>query len=72
MWILHRRCINKIYERCPQFIYNDKSSLYEEFLQEDGSFCIYHKNIQELVTEMFKVENASSPEIVKSIFVESN
>ena len=59
-------------ERCPELIYNDKRSSYEELLQKDGSVFVHHKNIQELATEMFQVENALAPEIVKDSFVNSN
>ena len=41
----------------PKLIYNDKRFSYKELLQKDGSVSFPLKNIQELATEMFKVEN---------------
>lgn len=49
--------INNFHERRLRPIYCDKRSSYEELLQKDGSVSIPLKNIQELATEMFKVEN---------------
>ena len=34
------------------------------------SLCIHHRNIQTLATEMFKVKNEISPEIICDIFTQ--
>ena len=43
-------------------------SSYEELLIRDGTVSIHHRNIQTLTTEMFKVKNEKSPEIICDIF----
>ena len=48
--------INRIPERSPKTLYNDKSSKFQELLQRNGSVSIHHKNIQTLTMEVFKVE----------------
>ena len=40
----------------------------EELLIRDGTISIHHRNIQTLTTEMFKVKNEKSPEIICDIF----
>ena len=53
-----------------RLIYNDKQSSYEELLIKDGTVSIHHRNIQTLATEMFKVKNEMSPEIICDIFTQ--
>ena len=66
IWMLHsRRNNNKIKhldECCLRLVYNE--SPWEEFLLKDGTVSIHHKNIQMLATEIFKVQNELSPEII--------
>ena len=70
--MLHCRCINNkikyLHERCLRSIYNDERSFYEDLLTKDGSVSIHHKNIQDVVIEMFKVMNNLAPEIVNDLF----
>ena len=37
-------------------------------LRKDGSVTIYHRNIQTLAVEMFKVKNNLSPKIIQDLF----
>ena len=68
IWMLHNQSnINKIKnldERCLRLVCNDKKSSYEELLIKDSTVSIHHKNIQTLATEMFKVKNELSPDII--------
>ena len=72
IWMCHNRThnnkINKLHERCLRMIYNDKRSSFKDLLEKDNSVSIHHKNLQALVTEMFKVYNKTSPEIMQEIF----
>ena len=74
IWMLHSRSNNNkikhLHERCLRLIYNDKQSSYEELLIKDGTVSIHHRNIQTLATEMFKVKNEMSPEIIFDIFTQ--
>ena len=51
-------------------LFNDKLSSYEELLIKGGTVSIHHRNIQALATEMFKVKNEMSPEIICDIFAQ--
>ena len=69
----HGRClsnkINKIYERALRIVYQDKKSSSKTLFKRDKSTSIHLKNHQYIATELFKVKNNLSPEIVKKIFV---
>ena len=72
IWMFHSRNlnneINRLHERCPRVIYNDKTSSFEQLLEKDSSVSIQHRNIQTFATEMYKVTNRLSPEIMNEIF----
>ena len=51
-------------------VYNDYYSSYQELLDKDRTVTIHHRNLQKLVTEMYKVKNNLSPMIMKNIFTE--
>ena len=72
VWMSHSRQlnnrINKIQERTLRIVYEDSTSTFEDLLNKDGSVTIHDRNIQLLATELFKVINGSSPEIMKDIF----
>ena len=40
----------------------------EELLKDDGLISIHHKNIQVLVTDMYKVKNDFMPKIFSNLF----
>ena len=60
--------INSIHERSLSIVYDDKSSTFEELLEKDNSVSIHHKNLQVLATEIYKVINGISPQIMQKIF----
>ena len=68
IWMFHSRNlnnkINRLHERCLRVIYNDKTSSFEQLLENDNSVSIHHRNIQ----KMYKVTNGLSPEIMNEIF----
>ena len=72
IWMFHSRNlnnkINRLHERCLRVIYNDKTSSFEQLLENDNSVSIHHRNIQTLAIEMYKVTNGLSPEIISEIF----
>ena len=73
VWMCHGRGlinkINHIHERALRIVYRDKKSSFETLLTRDKSMSIYVKNLQDLTTELFKVKNDLSLEIMKEIFV---
>ena len=52
--------INKLHERALRLVYNDKSSSFRELLERDNSVTIHERNIQVLLTEIFKVKSRVS------------
>ena len=70
--MLHSRrnnnIIRNLHEQCLRSIYNDKNSSHEESLTKDGSVSIHHRNIQALATELYKIKNGLSPELITEIF----
>ena len=49
IWTFHSRNlnnkINRLHERCLRVIYNDKTSSFEQLLENDNSVSIHHRNI---------------------------
>ena len=43
-------------------------SSFNELLQKDNVVTIHQRNLQALATEIFKIKNDLSPEIVKEVF----
>ena len=72
IWMFHSRNlnnkINRLHERCLRVIYNDKTSVFEQLLENDNFVSIHHRNIQTFVIETYKVTNGLSPEIMNEIF----
>ena len=50
--------INHIHERALRTVYKDFNSPFPELLIEGNSLNIHHRNLQKLVTEIFKVNMA--------------
>ena len=54
MWIFHSRIMNKkinrLHERCMRLTYEDKTSSFEELLEQDKSASIHTRNMQMLAT----------------------
>ena len=72
IWMFHSRQINhkinKLHERALRIVYNDHFSSFEELLSEDKSVTVHQRNLQILATEMYKILNGLSPDIVQDIF----
>ena len=72
IWMNHSRAlnnkINRIHERALRLVYRGKKSTFEELLNKDNSVKFHIKNLQVIVTEMFKVKNKLSPEIMNGVF----
>ena len=74
VWMLHSRSNNNkikhLHERCLRIVYQDKQSFYENLLVKDDTVSMHHRNIQALATEMYKIENDLSTEILSNIFTQ--
>ena len=60
--------INNLHERAVRIAYQDRKSGFETFLKNDKYVTIHVRNLHYLVTEVYKVTNNISPEIMRGIF----
>ena len=65
IWMFHSRQlnkkINKIQERALRITSKDAQSTYSELLEKDYAVTIHSKNLQLLMTEMYKTRNDLNP-----------
>ena len=72
IWMFHgtgvNNKINHLDERSLHIVYKDNKSSSKELLKKDNSFIVYHRNIQSLAIELFKVKENLSNTIMNDIF----
>ena len=72
VWMFHSRKINNrvnsLHERVVRVVYRDYKATFSELLSKDKSVTIHQRNLQLLVTEMFKTKNELNPKIMEEIF----
>ena len=75
IWMFHSRQlnqkINKIQERALRITYKDTESTFSELLQKDSAVTIHTKNLQILMTEMYKTRNGLNPSFMQEIFCDN-
>ena len=71
IWINHGRTLNnsisRLHKRALSLVFNDFSSGFSDLLEKDKSVPIYHRNLQTLAYEIFKVKNNMVPETLTEI-----
>ena len=60
--------INKVHERALKLIYQDNSN-FEVLLEKQHDFSIHQRNLQVLMTEIYKIVNGIAPPIMNSLFM---
>ena len=74
IWMFHDRRvnakINHIHERALRIAYHDRTSSFEELLITDHSVSIHQRNLQLLVTEIYRTRMNLNPCFMKEIFAE--
>ena len=60
--------LNHIHERALRIKNQDHNSTFEELNAKEGSFKIHDRNLQRLLTEIFKVKMKLAPEIMNEVF----
>ena len=60
--------INRIHERSLRVVYNNKKATFKGLLDKEKAVSIHTRNLQILVTEMFKVKIGEWPSIMHEIF----
>ena len=66
-FIQSNNLINKVYERALKLIYQDNSS-FEVLLEKQHDFSIHPRNLQVLMTEIYKIVDGITPPIMNSLF----
>ena len=64
--------INRVHERALRVILGDDLTGYESLLQNNRDIRSYHKTIQSLMIEIFKIENEFATPIMYSMFERRN
>ena len=64
--------INRLQERSLRLILDYKESTFEELLKSYGQNDCHTKNLQTLMTEVYKFNNGLSPPIMNSVFHKRN
>ena len=59
---------NRLNERCLRTVYSDNQSTFEELLEKDNTISVHQRNLQFLATELYKVLNGLSPDLMKDVF----
>ena len=74
IWMFHDRrvhaIINHIRERALRIAYQDRTSSFEELLITDNSVSIHQRNLQLLVTEIYRTGINLNPPFMKEISLE--
>ena len=60
--------INRIREQALRIAYQNKNLSFSELVDVDNAVTIHQRNLQVLVTEIFKVKCNFPPEIMKQVF----
>ena len=72
IWMFHSRQINhkinELHKMALRIVYNDHFLSFEELLFKDKSVTVHQRNLQILPTEMYKILNGLSPDIMQDIF----
>ena len=72
VWMFHSRKlnarINRLHERALRVVYRDFDSSFEEILRKCRSTTLHQRNLQKLMTEIFKVKTGIAPELMKGVF----
>ena len=56
--------INHIHEKALRIVYKESNSSFQELFIEDNSLKNCHRNLQKLVTKIFKVRDGLSPKLI--------
>ena len=59
--------INRVHERALRLAYQNKNLPFNELLELDNAVPIHQRNLQILVTEIFKVKSNLVPELKKQV-----
>ena len=61
--------INRLHEKALKVIYEDSTSSFDTLSENDMSFSVHDRNIQQLALEMYKVTTDFVPTAMSSLFL---
>ena len=64
--------INKLHERALRLVLNHHVSDFEALLRKSNDKSCYHRNIQMLMIELYKIKNELAPPIMDSMLNKRN
>ena len=64
--------INRTNKRALRVLYEDYDSSFEQLLEKDGSITVHQKNLQILMTEIYKTTNHINPPYIWDFFVKKD
>ena len=71
IWMHHDRIlkatVNKIHERALRIVYKDTHADYEALLKYNA-VSVHQRNLQYLMTEMYKIKNSLNPSFMRELF----
>ena len=72
VWMFHSRNlnarINRVHERASRVEYKDFDLSFEELLRKDSFTTSHQRNLQKLMTEIFKVKTGIAAELMENVF----
>ena len=60
--------INKVHEKGLRLTYRDKTKDFQQILREQNEITIHQRNLEVLMTEVYKIVNSIAPPIMNSLF----
>ena len=61
--------INRLHDRALRIVFNSTVSIFDQLLNKDKYFCIYHQNIWRPLIEIYNVLHDNSGNSFKEFFV---
>ena len=61
--------INKVHESSLRLITNDQNNSFKTFLQNNKDMTVHQRNLEVLVTEVYKIINWEAPAIMRNLFI---
>ena len=62
--------INRTYKRAVRVLYEDYDSSFEQLLEKDESIIVHQRNLQNLMTDIYKAMNQINPAYMWEFFAE--
>ena len=60
--------ISRFQERFLRVVFKDFDSSFEKLLRKDSSTTLHQRNLQKLMTAIFRVKTGIAPELMKGVF----